>query len=115
MPELEAMLAIGCVLGLGILFAIRLLLVPQIQADTAMRDGYPAVAQVIEIRQTGVTLNQIPLMYMVLRVHDAWATREVTIRQYVDLGNMPRVSEHVRVMVDRHDARQVAYVGLVHK
>ncbi|KVF25136.1 hypothetical protein [Burkholderia vietnamiensis] len=80
-----------------------------------MRNGYPAVAQVIEIRQTGVTLNQIPLMHMVLRVHDASAARDVTIRQYVDLGNMPRVGEHVRVMVDRHDVQQVAYVGLVHK
>lgn len=79
------------------------------RADTEVTDGYPAIADVVEIAQTGVTLNQVPQMRMVLRIHGTDARREVRIRQYVDLGNMPRVGERVRVVVDKADPTRVTY------
>ncbi|SMF98892.1 hypothetical protein [Burkholderia singularis] len=81
-------------------------------ADTAIKDGYSTDAEVVEISQTGVTLNQVPLMRIVLRVDDRGGQREVTIRQYVDLGNMPRAGERVRVVVDKSDPKRVTYMGL---
>ncbi|WP_323123575.1 hypothetical protein [Burkholderia alba] len=82
------------------------------RADTTIKDGYPALAEVVEIGQTGVTFNQVPLMRIVLRIQGNGPSREVAIRQYVDLGNMPRPGERVRVVVDKVDPSRVTYMGL---
>ncbi|WP_155642181.1 hypothetical protein [Burkholderia cepacia] len=82
------------------------------QADVAINDGYSAVAEVVDIAQTGVTLNQVPLMRMVVRISDDHAPRVVTIRQYIDLGNIPREGERVRVVIDRTNPNRATYVGL---
>ncbi|WDD90510.1 hypothetical protein Bsp3421_000358 (plasmid) [Burkholderia sp. FERM BP-3421] len=82
------------------------------RGDAIVTDGVKAVAEVVEIGQTGVTLNQVPQMRMVLRISDHGVSRDVTIRQYVDLGNMPRAGERVRVVIDARDPARVTYLGL---
>ncbi|WP_232443709.1 hypothetical protein [Burkholderia ubonensis] len=82
------------------------------QSDVAINDGYSAVAEVVDIAQTGVTLNQVPLMRMVVRITDDRPPRVVTIRQYIDFGSMPRASERVRVVIDRTNPNRAMYVGL---
>lgn len=77
-----------------------------------IKDGYPAVAEVVDIAQTGVTLNQVPLMRMVVRISGNGAPRMVTIRQFVDLGNMPRAGEQVRIVIDKTEPERATYVGL---
>ncbi|WP_126282699.1 hypothetical protein [Burkholderia stagnalis] len=77
-----------------------------------IKDGYPAVAEVVDIAQTGVTLNQVPLMRMVVRISGNGAPRVVTIRQFVDLGNMPRAGEQVRIVIDKTEPERATYVGL---
>nr|WP_193102130.1 hypothetical protein [Burkholderia sp. Z1] len=82
------------------------------RADTTIEDGYPAIADVVEIAQTGVTLNQVPQMRIVLRFYVNGAPREIAIRQFVDLGNMPRAGERVRVIVSKTDPNRVKYLNV---
>ncbi|WP_244136315.1 hypothetical protein [Burkholderia sp. BCC0405] len=81
--------------------------------DTTITDGYPVVADVVEIAQTGVTLNQVPQMRIVLSFYVNDRPREIAIRQFVDLGNMPRAGERVRVIVDRTNSKRVRYLNVV--
>ncbi|WP_063906311.1 hypothetical protein [Burkholderia ubonensis] len=81
-------------------------------ADATITDGYLAVADVVEIAQTGVTLNQVPQMRIVLRVYVNGAPREIAIRQFVALGNMPRAGERVRVIVSKTDPNRVKYLNV---
>lgn len=83
-----------------------------VQAQTVAKNGYEAMADVLSIGQTGVTLNNVPMMRIELRVHHNGAWWDVTIKQFIDLGNIPRAGERVRVMVDPADNGHVAYVGL---
>lgn len=100
---------------ISLIFSISVAL-PQIisatRADTTITDGYSAIADVVEIAQTGVMLNQLPQMSMVLRIYRTDAPREITIRQYVDLGNMPRVGERVRVVIDKTNPQRVMYLNV---
>ncbi|MCA8435387.1 hypothetical protein [Burkholderia seminalis] len=84
-----------------------------VRAETTITDGYPGVAQIIDISQMGVMLNNVPLMRMVVRINDNGILRVVTIQQYVDLGNMPRAGERVKVVIDRADPKRVRYVGVM--
>ncbi|MXN80050.1 hypothetical protein GR157_35725 [Burkholderia sp. 4701] len=81
-------------------------------ADATITDGYPAVADVVEIAQTGVTLNQVPQMRIVLRVYVNGTPREIAIRQFVDLGNMPRAGERANIIVDKTDPQRVRYLNV---
>ncbi|KGR92690.1 hypothetical protein X946_5788 [Burkholderia sp. ABCPW 111] len=83
-----------------------------VRAQTVVKNGYEAVADVVNIGQTGVTLNNVPMMRVELRVHHNGASWDVTIKQFIDLGNIPRVGERVRVMVDPADNSRVMYMGL---
>lgn len=83
-----------------------------VRAQTVVKNGYEAVADVVNIGQTGVTLNNVPMMRVELRIHHNGASWDVTIKQFIDLGNIPRVGERVRVMVDPADNCRVMYMGL---
>ncbi|KVN21667.1 hypothetical protein WJ63_21715 [Burkholderia pyrrocinia] len=82
------------------------------KADATITDGYPAIADVVEIAQTGVTLNQVPQMRIVLRFYANGEPREIAIRQFVDLGNMPRAGERVKVIIDKTDPKRVRYLNV---
>lgn len=83
-----------------------------VRAQTVVKNGYEAAADVVNIGQTGVTLNNVPMMRIDLRIHHNGASWDVTIKQFVDLGNIPRIGERVRVMVDPSDNSRVMYMGL---
>lgn len=83
-----------------------------VRAQTVVKNGYEAVADVVNIGQTGVTLNNVPMMRIDLRIHHNGASWDVTIKQFIDLGNIPRIGERVRVMVDPADNSRVMYMGL---
>jgi hypothetical protein len=67
---------------------------------------------VLESSQTGTTVNNVPMMKLRLRITQNGATREVTLKQLIDLGNIPRPGERVMVMVDKTHPDRVAYAGL---
>ncbi|AOJ07421.1 hypothetical protein [Burkholderia mayonis] len=83
-----------------------------VRAQTVVKSGYEAIADVVNIGQTGVTLNNVPMMRIDLRIHHNGASWDVTIKQFIDLGNIPRIGERVRVMVDPADNSRVMYMGL---
>lgn len=63
--------------------------------------GENGVARVIDLWQTGTTVNQRPLMRIVLDVPQASGeTRRVRMTQLVDLGWMPRAGDLVPILVD---------------
>jgi hypothetical protein len=112
---MSIMSAIVAIALTSLIFSLGVVLPRIISAargDAIVTDGVKAVAEVVEIGQTGVTLNQVPQMRMVLRISDHGVSRDVTIRQYVDLGNMPRAGERVRVVIDARDPARVTYLGL---
>ncbi|MDN7592097.1 hypothetical protein [Burkholderia seminalis] len=111
MSTVYSVVTIALVVLILMMSAVLCRVISAARADTSIENGYPALAEVVEIRQTGVTFNQVPLMRMVLRIQGN-PSREVTIRQYVDLGNMPRLGERVWVMVDKIDPSRVTYTGL---
>ncbi|AJY27279.1 hypothetical protein BTM_5930 (plasmid) [Burkholderia thailandensis 34] len=86
--------------------------VKAVRAQTAVKNGYEAIADVVNIGQTGVTLNNVPMMRIELRVHHNGVSWEVAIEQFIDLGNLPRAGERARVMIDPTDNGRVKYVGL---
>lgn len=109
--------AVGAAIALIAVTAAASIVLPRLlsmaRVGVKIDDGYSTVAEVRAIRQTGVTVDYVPLMRMVLRIHDRTETRDMTIEQLVDRGNLPRVGERVRVTVDRTNARRVAYIGLL--
>lgn len=117
MWKLSLIAAVSAVVALLAVALTAASILPRImslgRAGVRIDDGYSTVAEVRTIRQTGVTVNNVPLMRMVLRIHDRTETRDMTIEQLIDFGNMPRAGERVRVTVDRTDASRVAYRGLV--
>ncbi len=74
--------------------------------------GVPEVATVVEISQTGTTLNQVPQMRVVLDIQQAGeAPRRVTTKQLIDLGSMPRAGDLVYVVVDPKDPNSLQIAG----
>ncbi|MDN7638799.1 hypothetical protein [Burkholderia cepacia] len=88
-------------------------IVAMLQTSTEINNGYEAIAEIVEIAQTGMTLNQIPQMRMVLRITENNTSWEVVIRQCVDLGNMPRAREFALVLVDKSDPKRVKYLRVL--
>ncbi|KMN78045.1 hypothetical protein VK98_17750 [Chromobacterium sp. LK11] len=78
----------------------------------SVKDGIPLKADVLSIRQTGLLVNQVPMMRLELRVWQDGFSRELTIEQLIDLGNMPRAGERVEIMVDRNDPSRASYLRL---
>ncbi|WP_199225851.1 MULTISPECIES: hypothetical protein [Chromobacterium] len=78
----------------------------------SVKDGVRLNADVLSIRQTGLLVNQVPMMRLELRVWQDGFSRELTIEQLIDLGNMPRAGERVEVMVDRQDPSRASYLRL---
>ena len=66
-----------------------------------IKTGNMGIARVVSVSQTGVTVNQVPQMKLVLDIEQAGAQpRRVTIKQLIDLGNIPRAGERVYVFSD---------------
>lgn len=76
-----------------------------------MHEGDLSVAIVRSISQTGTMINQIPQMRLNLRIeNNGGESRDVEIRQLIDLGSMPRAGERVYVMVDPKNPDKVVLV-----
>jgi hypothetical protein len=113
---MSVMGAIVAIALISMIFSMSVMLpriISSARGDAIVMDGVKVIAEVVEIGQTGVTLNQVPQMRMVLRISEHGASRDVTIRQYVDLGNMPRAGEWVRVVIDTRNPARVTYLGLI--
>ena len=79
-----------------------------------LKNGVPAVGQVLEIHQTGTVVNEIPMMQMTVQLEQAGAApRQVTVKQLIGLGNIPRPGEQVMLSLDPKDPTKAAYGGLV--
>lgn len=66
-----------------------------------LRHGQLAVGRVVEISQTGMTVNQVPVMRLVVDIESAGEQpRRIKIRQLIDLGSMPRAGDRVYVLLD---------------
>ncbi|UEP23056.1 hypothetical protein LL999_22675 [Burkholderia ambifaria] len=86
--------------------------VKAVRAQATVKNGYEAIADVLNIGQTGMMLNNVPMMRIELRVHHNGVSWDVAIEQFLDLGNIPRAGERVRVMIDSTDNGRVRYMGL---
>ncbi|MCD5361448.1 hypothetical protein [Chromobacterium aquaticum] len=75
-----------------------------------IQDGVRLDAELLSIRQTGLLVNQKPMMRLELKVSQDGFSRELTIEQLIDLGNMPRAGERVEIMVDRQNPARASYL-----
>lgn len=75
-----------------------------------IQDGVRLDAELLSIRQTGLLVNQKPMMRLELKVSRDGFSRELTIEQLIDLGNMPRAGERVEIMVDRQNPARASYL-----
>ncbi|WP_374422912.1 hypothetical protein [Chromobacterium sp.] len=75
-----------------------------------IQDGVRLDAELLSIRQTGLLVNQKPMMRLELKVSQDGFNRELTIEQLIDLGNMPRAGERVEIMVDRQNPARASYL-----
>ena len=82
-----------------------------VRGQAAVKNGYEAIADVLNIGQTGLMLNNVPMMQIELRVHHNGVSWDVAIEQFIDFGNIPRAGERVRVMIDSTDNARVKYMG----
>jgi hypothetical protein len=107
---------VSAVFGLVITAVVLSCVLPRmfstLRSETPIKNGYAADAEVLEIGQTGVLLNQVPQMRMVVRADEGGASRQFAFRQFIDLGNIPRVGERVRILIDREDEHRAVYLGL---
>jgi hypothetical protein len=95
----------ACALGLLVVrFILRRVLL--IGADTG-------VGVIASIRQTGTTVNQRPVMLLKIRVDTPEGPVIAPVRKLVDLGNIPRPGNRVRLRISRVDPTCVSYQGLV--
>ena len=82
------------------------------QRKRLIASGKPELATVVEVSQTGLTVNQMPQMRVVLDIQEAGAAaRRVETKQLVDLGSMPRAGDLVYVMVDPQNPDSVMLAG----
>jgi hypothetical protein len=90
------------ILGLGIpVLLVGLGIMRRRRRRHLLRHGQMAVGRVIEISQTGITVNQVPMMRLVVDVERAGEQpRRIKIRQLIDLGSMPRAGDRVYVLLD---------------
>ncbi len=87
MPPLVIVIVIaGALIGIvAMVFAFRTAAGPG-----QIKNGIPTVGQVVSISQTGSTVNNVPQMKLVVRLTEGGSIREVTWRQLIDVGSMPR-------------------------
>lgn len=105
-------LAIVITLVVAASIALPLLRLLNNPAAKLAKTGEVAMADLLAIAQTGLTVNGLPEMRLTVRVERAGeASAPITFKQLIGLGNMPRVGERVYVMVDRKDPSKVAYAG----
>ena len=104
----SAVIALAVAIGALAFAAPRLY--ATLRGNDMIKQGHPAEGRVLAIAQTGLFLNQMPQMQLTVSVHDAGVERTLTIRQFIDLGNMPRTGERVRLMIDDLDVNRAAYV-----
>ncbi|RQT71883.1 hypothetical protein DF022_37490 [Burkholderia cepacia] len=71
----------------------------KVRIGVATTNGYIAIAEVVDIGQTGIVMNGDPNMRMVLRIAGHGRSRKVAIRQYINIDNIPRVGDLVLIQV----------------
>ncbi|PCE22913.1 hypothetical protein BWP39_24840 [Paraburkholderia acidicola] len=76
-----------------------------------LRDAYDAVGVIESLRQSGLQINRMPVMSMKIRFDAPGGSIVVRVRKLIDLGNMPRRGERVRLRVSRIDPVCVRYRG----
>ncbi|VWC16461.1 hypothetical protein BLA6863_05625 [Burkholderia lata] len=113
MSEVGAIVSIALIAVIVSMSVVLPRIISTTRDDTTITDGSLVVADVVEIAQTGVMLNQVPQMRIVLNFYVNDGPREIAIRQFVDLGNMPRAGERVRVIVDKINSKRVRYLNVV--
>lgn len=74
-------------------------------------DAYDSVGVVESLRQSGLQINRMPVMAMKIRFDSPGGPIVVRVRKLIDLGNMPRRGERVRLRVSRIDPVCVRYRG----
>jgi hypothetical protein len=103
--------AISLIVSVGVLIFVVPRLLNLLHGSHVIKHGRPAEGRVRAISQTGLFLNEVPQMQMIVSVRDADGEHEVTIKQFIDLGNIPRAGEHVRLLIDAIDGTRAAYVA----
>lgn len=72
------------------------------------QEGDLALATVMEVGQTGTTVNQVPEMRLLLKIENVGSQpRQVEIKQLIDLGAIPRAGDRVYVLIDKADPNNV--------
>lgn len=109
----------GVTISLVVTVGVLIFVIPRLfdalqgyRTNPAIKHGRPVEASIRSISQTGLFLNQMPQMQMLVSVHEAGGERELTLKQFVDLGNIPRTGERVRLLIDDADPTRAVYVGL---
>ena len=98
MLMLSVLLPILSILLAGF-FVVRLIM-RSAQRSQLIQNGQLVSGKVVSISQTGTTVNQAPEMRVTVAIELGGQPRQVTFRQLVDLGSIPRAGESVYVMVD---------------
>lgn len=90
---------IGCIILGKVLSSILLI------------DAQSTVATVTGLRQTGASVNNMPVMAITMAVDSGGQSRSVSTNKLMDLGAMPRPGDRVRIAVSRFDPTCVRYLG----
>lgn len=87
------------------------IILAQILSSLLLINAEDAVATVVSLRQTGATVNNMPVMSVTMNIDDGGQRREIRTNKLIDLGNMPRPGDRVRVAVSRVDPSCVRLLG----
>ena len=72
------------------------------------KKGNLSVANVLSISQSGTIIDQVPEFYLSLQIENIGGqTRQVQIKQLIDLGSIPRVGDKVYVLIDPNNPENV--------
>lgn len=110
---------LGCVLFPGCVMHLIDHMTGEDEAKLIRKSGSPAMARVLELKDTGMTLNQNPIVSMRVEVRpDGVAPFEATMKALVGRLDIPRIqpgavlpvkydpNDHTRVALDMYEERE---------
>jgi hypothetical protein len=97
-------ISIGLAIALAVLrFILRTIL---------LLDAYAGMGVVMAVRQTGASVNGRPVMAVRVSIATPMGPVVATARKLIDLGNIPKPGDNVRLLISRIDPSCVSYKGL---
>ena len=93
-------------------FVLRPILKMRNIGKTLAKSGTPELGTVVNVGQTGLSVNQVQQIRIDVDLHAAGqATRRVVIQQLLPLGQIPSIGDTIYVLVDPANPQTAMYAG----